>query len=81
MAHGITLTAANTIIWFGPIANNEVFEQANARINRVGQTHKQQVLMFAGTPAERKLYARLKERGDTQSLLLDMMAEATQQGL
>jgi len=81
MAHGITLTAANTIIWFGPIASNEVFEQANARINRVGQTHKQQVLMFAGTPAERKLYARLKERGDTQSLLLDMMAEATQQGL
>jgi SNF2 family DNA or RNA helicase len=79
MAHGITLTAANTIIWFGPIANNEVFEQANARINRIGQTHKQQVLMFAGTTAERKLYARLKERGDTQSLLLDMMAETTQQ--
>lgn len=77
MSHGLTLTAADTIIWFGPFASLEVFEQANARITRVGQKHRQQVLMFAGTKAENKLYQRLQQKKGVQDALLDMLRERT----
>lgn len=75
MAHGLTLTAADTIIWFAPITSLEIFEQANARIRRVGQKHKQQVLMFQSTKVERYVYARLQQKRNVQTALLDMYME------
>lgn len=75
MAHGLTLTRANTIIWFGPYPNNEIFTQANARITRVGQNHKQLVVMLAGSEVERRLYRRLRDKLSTQNVLLDMFAK------
>lgn len=77
MSHGLTLTAADTIIWFSPLPNLEVFEQANARIRRVGQKNKQQVLMLQSTPAERQVYAKLLAKQKVQNHLLDMFAEAS----
>ena len=77
MAHGLTLTAADTIVWFAPISSNETFEQANARIRRVGQTHKQQVLMLSGTVAERRTYQRLRQKQALQDSVLDILAEIT----
>lgn len=77
MSHGLTLTAADTIIWFAPTPNLEIFQQANARIRRVGQKHKQQVLMFQATQAERRMYTKLRAKEKVQNLLLDMFAEAT----
>jgi SNF2 family DNA or RNA helicase len=77
MAHGLTLTAADTIIWFAPIPNLEIFEQANARIRRIGQKHKQQILMFSATKAEQKMYAKLRAKQRVQNMLLDMFAEAS----
>lgn len=78
MAHGLTLTAADTIIWFAPIPNLEIFEQANARIRRIGQKHKQQILMFQATGAEKKMYAKLRAKQKVQNMLLDLFAEATE---
>lgn len=78
MSHGLTLTAASTIIWFAPIPNLEVFEQANARIRRVGQKNRQQVLMFQATKAERQMYAKLRAKQKVQNMLLDMFADATE---
>lgn len=77
MSHGLTLTAADTIIWFAPLANLEIFEQANARIRRIGQKHKQQILMLQSTPAERTVYTKLRGKQKVQNMLLDMFAEAT----
>jgi len=77
MSHGLTLTAADTIVWFAPISSNETFEQANARIRRVGQSHKQQVLMLAGTVAERRTYQRLRQKQALQDSVLDILAEIT----
>jgi len=77
MAHGLTLTAANTIIWFGPTTSNETFEQANARIRRVGQHHKQLVLMFQATAAEKRMWARLRSKQQVQDNLLELFADAS----
>jgi SNF2 family DNA or RNA helicase len=77
MAHGITLTAADTIIWFAPTASLEIFEQANARIRRVGQKHKQLILMLQATEVERKAYARLRAKQKVQNLLLSMFEEGS----
>lgn len=78
MAHGVTLTAADTIIWFAPTTSLEIFEQANARIRRVGQKHKQLILMFSTTKAERQMYARLRAKQKVQNLLLEMFEDHTQ---
>lgn len=79
MAHGLTLTAADTIIWYCPLADYEIYEQANARIRRVGQKHRQQIIHLQSTPVERKLYKLLQKKAKVQDLLLDLFAEATNQ--
>lgn len=72
MSHGLTLTAANTIVWYSAITSNETYTQANARITRPGQTHTQFIINIEGSRVERKLYERLKTRQSLQGLLLDM---------
>jgi SNF2 family DNA or RNA helicase len=75
MSHSLTLTAASTIVWAAPIASNDIFEQANARITRPGQKHSQLIVMVEGTPIERKYYQRLKDKQKIQGLLLDMIRD------
>ncbi len=77
MSHGLTLTAADTIVWAAPITSLETFLQANARIRRVGQKHKQQIIMLQATKAERKAYTRLRAKEQVMNLLLDMFAEGS----
>lgn len=75
MAHGLTLTAANTIIWFGPVYSNEIYEQSCARITRPGQKRKQLIVHIQGCPAERRVYQRLREKGRMQGLLLELLKD------
>lgn len=75
MSHGLTLTSANTIVWFGLVNNYETYEQANARIVRPGQTHKTQIVHLIGTPVERLAYRRLQERGTFQGMLLELFRQ------
>ncbi|NIQ49835.1 MAG: ATP-dependent helicase, partial [Hydrotalea flava] len=44
MGHGVTLTHADTVIWYCVTSDNEIYEQANARINRIGQENKMRVI-------------------------------------
>lgn len=75
LAHGITLTAADTVVWFGPITSNETYDQANHRIKRVGQKNKQQIIHLQSTPVERRLYASLRKQADVQKEFLQMFAD------
>jgi len=77
MSHGLTLTAADTVIWYGPVTKLETYEQANARITRVGQAHKQQIIRMQGTAAERSMYTRLANRQDMQDSILEIIEEIT----
>lgn len=58
-AHGLTLTRAKDIVWYAPIYSLEQYEQANARIRRMGTVGKTRVHHLWGTPFERELYRRL----------------------
>ena len=74
-AHGLTLTAASTVIWYSPITSTEFYLQANARINRKGQQNKMTVIHIHGTPAERRLYRLLSGRLEAHIKLLDLYEE------
>jgi len=71
MSHGLTLTAASTIVWYSCVTSNETFEQANGRINRPGQKMNNFIIMLEGTKVEKRIYARLKNKQKMQGALLD----------
>ena len=73
LSHGLTLTAANTIIWACPIHSNETYQQANARVTRPGQKLNTLIVNIEATELERKIYARLQGKEKTQGILLDLV--------
>jgi len=75
--HGITLTTATTVVWYSPVTSLEVYEQACARIRRVGQHYKQQFLHFRSTPVERHVYRMLKNKQRLQDAFLALVEEVT----
>lgn len=77
LAHGVTLTVADTVVWYSPTASLEIYDQANARIRRVGQHHKQQILHLQSTAVEKKIYALLRGKQKVQDQLLTLFEEAT----
>jgi len=74
-AHGITLTAADTIIWYGPCTSIEIYLQANARIDRKGQKNAMTIVHLSGSPVERRLYRMLRERLHDHVKLIDLYRE------
>jgi SNF2 family DNA or RNA helicase len=75
LAHGLTLTEANVIVWYAPTQSLEIYEQANARITRPGQTSKTLIVHLTGTAVESATYARLKSKAKMQGCLLNLFAE------
>lgn len=75
MAHGLTLTAAKAIIWYGPITSNEQYTQANARTERIGKSHTTSVIHIAATDLERRMFDRLKNKQKLQGILLDILGD------
>ena len=77
MAHGLTLTTASTIIWYGPINSNEVYVQANGRIERIGKKRVSNVIHIESTDLEYRMYERLKNKQKLQGLLLEVIQQLT----
>ncbi len=75
ISHGQTLTAAATVVWFGPIDKTDVYIQANKRIHRPGQNRACAVINLAGSSVERESYRRLEHNESQQGLLLKMVQE------
>jgi SNF2 family DNA or RNA helicase len=74
-AHGVTLTAANTIVWWGPTSSLETYAQANARIHRSGQNHKCTVVQLQGSAVEKRVYSLLDNRIDVHTKMIDLYKE------
>jgi SNF2 family DNA or RNA helicase len=73
MSHGLTLTAATTIVWYAPIHSNDIYEQACARVRRPGQTRTTVIAHIAGSDIERRIYSRLQSKQKLQGSLLEIM--------
>jgi SNF2 family DNA or RNA helicase len=71
-AHGVTLTAADTIIWYAPVTSTETYLQANARIDRPGQRNAMTVVHIEGSPIERKLYTMLQNNITNHEKIVDL---------
>lgn len=71
-AHGVTLTAANTIIWYGPVTSYETYVQANARVHRAGQKNPCMVVHLTGCPVEERLYRALEQREKMQDSIMNL---------
>lgn len=73
MAHGVTMTAANTIIWWSAFDDFEIYDQANGRIQRISQEREQYIIRLACCAKEAEVYRRLETKESMQGLLLDMI--------
>ena len=71
-AHGLTLTRADLTIWYGPITDLEIFEQANNRMDRPGQQNPMTVACIAANSLELELYSALKNKQTMQNTILSM---------
>lgn len=75
MAHGLTLTSAKAIIWYGPITSNGQYTQANARTERIGKKHSTVVIHIAATDLELRMFNRLENKQKLQGILLDILGD------
>ena len=71
-SHGLTLTAADTIIWYAPMPSVETYLQANARIDRPGQKNAMTVVHITGSPVEAKLYGMLRGNIRNHEQIIDL---------
>jgi SNF2 family DNA or RNA helicase len=71
----VTLTAADTVVWYGPTTSLETYLQANARVHRAGQKNAVTVIHIVGSSVERKIYRLLREREDVHAKIIDLYRE------
>ena len=72
-AHGITLTAADTVVFYGPLMSVEMYTQCIARADRKGQnSDKVTVVHIESSPIERKLFSAMNSKVSDHALLVGM---------
>ena len=72
-AHGITLTRADTVVFYGPLMSVEQYTQAIARADRKGQdSDKVTVIHIQGSPIEKKMFRALEDKVSDNLLITEM---------
>lgn len=71
-AHGVTLTAADTVVWWGPVPSLEIYAQANARVHRKGQTNRCTVFQLVGSSVEKRVYEMLDNKIDIHAQIIEL---------
>ena len=74
-SHGVTLTAADTIVFWSPVMSVETYLQCVARIDRYGQVNKMTVVHLQGSEVERKMYQMLQGKISSHEKLVDLYRE------
>ena len=74
-SHGLTLTAADTIIWYAPCTSVETYLQANARIDRPGQANPMTIVHIRGSQVESRLYSLLQNNVAGHKEIIDLYQE------
>lgn len=72
-AHGITLTAANTVVFYGPLMSVEMYLQCIARADRKGQNaRKVTVVHIQSSPIEVRMFKAMASKVGDHALLVGM---------
>lgn len=71
-SHGITLTAADTVVFWSPVMSVETYLQCIARMDRVGQKHRMTVVHLESSDVERRMYNMLQGKVDSHHKLVDL---------
>ena len=71
-SHGVTLTAADTVVFWSPVMSVETYLQCIARIDRFGQVNSMTVVHLQGSEAERRVYSMLQGKVDSHESLVDL---------
>lgn len=72
-AHGITLTAADTVVFYGPLMSVEMYLQCIARADRKGQTSdKVTVVHIESSPIEQRLFRAMNGKVNDHTLLIEL---------
>jgi SNF2 family DNA or RNA helicase len=74
-SHGVTLTRADTVVFWSPVMSVEVYLQCVARMDRVGQKNKMTVVHLQGSDVEKRMYAMLQGKVDQHTRLVDLYRE------
>lgn len=71
-SHGVTLHAANVVVWWGPIYSVDTYVQANARVHRAGQKNPCTVVHLQGSSMEKRVYKMLENKIDVHTRVVEL---------
>jgi SNF2 family DNA or RNA helicase len=75
-AHGVTLTAADTVVFWGPVTSVETYIQCIARADRIGQTGSSvTVHHLYSSEIEAKMFKHLHDRVEDHEAIVKMYTE------
>jgi SNF2 family DNA or RNA helicase len=74
-SHGVTLHAANTVVYWSPVMSVETYLQCNARVHRAGQRNPSTVVHLQGSGVEKRMYAMLRNKVDIHTKIVDLYGE------
>jgi SNF2 family DNA or RNA helicase len=75
-SHGVTLTAADTVVFWGPVMSVETYLQCIARADRVGQVgDKVTVVHIQASDIERRMFKQLSGRVENHSMFIQLYTE------
>lgn len=72
MAHGLSLTEADMLIFYAPIYSNEESQQVVERFNRLGQTRPMTVIRLGSNALEWEIYRQVEGKRVSQQNILDL---------
>ena len=79
-SHGVTLHAANVVVYWSPVMSVETYLQANARVHRAGQRNPCTVVHLQGSPVEKRMYAMLESKVDIHTKVVDLYKNLIEEG-